>query len=200
MRKIIFGFIVLGLVFTLTVSFKNFALGQENENNNEVIESKNIEKFMKKHMENLMNDLEKIDKEMNKTVNVWGKQNFFSLTPSNQVMAGGVLDSVTSTGFILNSNGFKTNWIVTTNTKIVGPNKDELNLSNLQVNNPIRVKGKWNGNNFVAEIIIVFQTPAVQPHFQQVQNILIKVINMLKERGIDVTPIIQNLQQTTSTQ
>ncbi len=199
MRKIIIGLTILGLIFTLGVGFKNFALGQENDEENEV-EIKNVEKFMKKHMEKVIDEMGRIGKDMGKALRVWSKQSFFTLTPSNQVMGGGTLENVTTTGFTLNSNGFRTNWIMATETKIVGSNKEKLNLAALQPDNPVRVKGRWNGQNFVAEVVIVFKAPTVQPQLEHVQNMLIQIINMLREKGVDVTPILQKLQQATPSQ
>ncbi len=199
MKKIIIGLTILGLIFALGVGFKNFALGQENSEENE-FDIKNVEKFMKKHMEKVMDEIERIGKDMDKTPRVWGKQSFFTLTPSNQVMAGGTLENVTTTGFTLNTNGFRTNWIVATETKIVSSNKENLNLNALQTDNSVRVKGEWNGQNFIAKVVIVFQAPTVQPQLHQVQNLILQIINILRERGIDVTPILQRLQTTTPTQ
>lgn len=220
MKKFFISLFILGLIFTSSVVIKNFALGQSpssrgpsiqmidedsykanlnNEEENEV-EVKNIEKFMKKHMERALDEIEKLQEEMGKSLRAWGRQSFFALTPSNEVMAGGILENVSSSSFILNTNGFKTNWIIATNTKIVGPNKQELATSSLQNDVPVRVKGDFDGQNLVAEVIIVFQTKTVQPQLQRIENLLKQVVNMLKSTGIDITPLLQMLQSATTTQ
>lgn len=198
MKKLLLGLLIFALFFALGVGIKNFALGQNNENDEEEIEVPKIEKFMKKHMEKIIDQIEKITEEMGKVPKRWGKENFFVLNPANNVMAGGTLENVTSTGFTLNSNGFKTNWVIATHTKVVGSNKQELNVSSLQANSPVRVKGKFDGQNLVAEVIIVLQP--VQVSTPQIQNLLLQIINMLRERGVDVTPILQQLQMPTTTQ
>lgn len=200
MRNLILGLVILSIIFVL-VSFKNFTLGQVNKDKVEMIRGENIEKFMKRHMEKVMDEVEKLGEEMNKPFRAWGRINFFTLTPSNQVMAGGVLENVTSSGFTLNTNNFKTNWVILNETKIVGPQRQELSPSDLQDGAQVRIKGKWDGQNLVAEIIIVFRAQSIQPaQLQRIQNLFQQVINMLKERGVDVTSILQGLQTATSSQ
>lgn len=198
MKKLLLGLLIFTLFFTLWVGIKNFAFGQNNENDKEKIEVPKVEKFMKKHMEKIMDQIKKITEEMEKVPKRWGRQNFFVLNPANEVMAGGTLENITSQSFTLNSNGFRTNWVIATHTKIVGYNKQELNVSSLQVNSPVRVKGEFDGQNLVAEVIIVLQSVQVQT--QQIQNLLLQIINILRERGIDVTPILQQLQVSTTSQ
>ncbi len=198
MKKLLLGLLIFALFFTLGVGIKNFALSQNDENDEEKVEAPKIEKFMKKQMEKVMNQIEKITEEMGKVPKRWGRQNFFVLNPANEVMAGGTLENVTSTGFTLNSNGFRTNWVIVTSTKVVGLNKQELNVTNLQENSPVRIKGKFDGQNLIAEVIIVLQP--VQVSTPQLQNLLLQIINMLRERGVDVNPILQQLQIPTTTQ
>lgn len=206
MKNLIISLVILSLLFALVFSTKNFALGREHDedevNVNEpkmlMLGKKNMEKWVEKHMEKMMDEMESINEEMNKAVKAWGRKSFFALTPGNQVMAGGVLENVSSAGFTLNTNGFKTSWIVATETKVISSNEEELSLANLQSNMPVRVKGKWENQNLVATLVVVLKPAQVQT--QKIQDLLLQIINLLREKGIDVTPMLQNLQTSTTSQ
>lgn len=206
MRNFIIGLAIFGLIFTLMVGFKNFAIGREENNEDEdeledeieMIKPHQVEKFTENHMKKIIDEMEEITEKMDKAVRTWGRQNFFTLALDNQTMAGGVLENITPSSFTLNTNGFRTNWVVATETKIVGSNKEKLSFSSLQANVPVRVRGNWDGQNLVAEVMIVFQPIQVQT--QQIQNLLMQIINLLREKGIDVTLLLQKLQTSTPVQ
>lgn len=204
MKNLIIGLIILSLL-ALVVGIKNFTLGQDNENKNgnehEVLKSEDVEKSIRKEFKGLKKALENIFDEIEKPFRIWRKGvNFFSLTPSGEVMAGGKVENSTTTSFTLNSGGFRTNWVFATETKVLSPEKRSLNIRDIQNDDFVRIKGKFDGQNLLTQHIIVFKIKPQTQQVQEIQDLLLQIINRLREKDVDVTPILQRLQLTTTTQ
>jgi len=200
MKKLLLGLAIFSLVFGFV--FIKSTLGEENK----------PDVFFRNKMKELIREFDDLFKEMNKSMRLWKGHNYFVLTPSGQVMAGGKIEkldfivplcgseSLTSTSvvptcgtgvapsFVLNTNGFKTTWQITTSTKLVGKNKEARNFDDLKVEDYVRVKGRFDGQNLIAEHLIVFPQPKFQPaqptsQDEKIQNLLLRLQKLLQERG-----------------
>jgi hypothetical protein len=128
--------------------------------------------------------------------------NYFFLTPSGHASQQGVVEQNQNNVLTVNSQGFKMNWNVATETMVIASsrlgllaqaNPQPAQISDIATGTRVRVFGNWDGNQLVAKRVVVLEKRVTA----EIENLIQKLKEALQKAGIniDLTPLLQQLQR-----
>jgi|GEM_PF-2192352 len=136
-------------------------------------------------------NIEDINKEIQRVIRLG--RNIFVLAPSGRAMAGGKIDNIENNILTLNTLGFTTKW----NIENAKGDKEKL-----QVNQEVRITGRWDVNNNIFEadhvkiigekhiILPVKPVQPIQPQAikPQINDLIKQLMEMLKNLQLQPQP------------
>ncbi len=203
--------VIINLLLSLSFIF---ARAENNDENNKVealkIKPTKIEIKLPEFSEKQLGPFVKIDKFIREEIASHSNAQYFLLNPSGFASQQGTAESFDGTNLVVNSNGFKMTWNVATDTKVISAqtiallkraNPMPLSTSSVSVGEKVKVHGEWDGSKLVAKRVILIQPKQVTPVRQEsVQDLLERIIKMLRERGINIQIPVQPTSTPTTTQ
>ena len=204
MKKIIFAFfflVVLSLIF-------NFALvrAQENENRNEEVKIKyrpeKTEPKVPKLLSRQLGPFKELDDFIRDKIAEHPRATYFFLIPSGHASQQGIVDENQNNILTVNSQGFKMNWAVATDTMVIAANRlgllaqanpQPLQITEIATGTRVKVFGNWDGSQLVAKRVIVLEKRVAL----EAEKLIQKLREALQKAGIniDLTPLLQQLQR-----
>jgi hypothetical protein len=193
MKKILFLLITL-ITFSLIFSFALVkAKNEENENENEKVEIKykppKAELKLPKLSEKQLGPFKELDDFVVEKIAEHPSANFFMLTSSGQAVQQGIVEQNQDNILTINSQGFKMNWFVATDTKVFFASS----TSDIATGTRVKVFGKWDGTELNAQKIVALERKVKD----EIENLIQKLKEALQKAGIniDLTPFLQQLQR-----
>ncbi len=202
MKKFLLGALIFAVVFSL-FSLAVFAREEEENKNEAEIKYKpqKIEVKIPALTPKQLGEFKKFDDFVRKEIAEHAEASFFFLNPKGHVVQQGVVDKLENNVLTVNSQGFRMNWQIATDTQVLAARRmsllaqvnPQVGIHNVNVGDRVKVFGNWDGNNLVAKRIVVL-SPRFAP---QVEDLLQRLQEALRKAGvqIDLTPIFQQLQQ-----
>ena len=189
----------------------------EVENLEEEVEVENLEVKYKplklelklpKLSEKQLGEFKKLDDFIREEVAEHPGASYFFLTPSNHASQQGFVDQNQNNVLTINSNGFKMNWLVATDTMVISAQRLGLlaqvnplaDVKNIATGTRVRVFGNWEGNNLIAKRIVVLEAVpkrVVQPEVNELINNIKELFEKFEKSGIQIdwAPVLQQLQE-----
>ena len=196
-------------MFALSLTF-GFVLvkAQENEIKNNDVEIKikykpeKTEPKVPQLLSRQLGPFKELDDFVREKIAEHPRANYFFLTPSGHASQQGIIDENQNNILTLNSQGFKMNWALATDTMIIAANKlgllaqanpQPLQITEIATGTRVKVFGNWDGSQLVAKRVIVLERRADL----EVEKIILRLREALQKAGIniDLTPLLQQLQR-----
>ena len=127
---------------------------------------------------------------------------YFFLIPSGHASQQGIVDENQNNILTVNSQGFKMNWAVATDTMVIAANRlgllaqanpQPLQITEIATGTRVKVFGNWDGSQLVAKRVIVLEKRVAL----EAEKLIQKLREALQKAGIniDLTPLLQQLQR-----
>jgi len=198
--------ILIGLViFSLILNFSLVKAQNEENQQTQTVESQVQIKYKPKKIEikvpvlpkNQLGPFGNLEDFVRKNIAEHPQAEFFLLTPSNHAVQQGILEQNQDNVLTVSSKGFKMNWVVNTDTKVIFASS----TNEIATGTRVKVFGIWDGNQLNAKRVVVLEKRVrarveaqiekrIQDTVQQLQKLLEK-----SGKNIDLTPLLQQLQQ-----
>jgi len=136
------------------------------------------------------------------------KAEFFFLNPVGFTVQQGIVDRNENNILTINSQGFKIDWHIGTDTKVISSinlrllaqvNPRPINTTDVKIGERVKIFGIWNGSQFLAKKIIVLErkTQAIMERkFENIEKTLENLKTKIKESfGVDLSQIIEQIKQ-----
>ncbi|GIW67587.1 MAG: hypothetical protein KatS3mg096_455 [Candidatus Parcubacteria bacterium] len=202
---------LLPLIFILTVGLIfSFVLvkAQENEENKgeKPVEIKykpeKGEFRIPKLSENQLGQFKKLDDFVREKIAEHPGANLFFLNPSGHAAQQGVVDQNQNNVLTVNSQGFKMDWIIATDTMVISSLRLGLlaqatpqpaAITDIATGTRVRVLGVWDGQKLVAKRVVALERRVTI----EVEKLIEKLREALQKAGIniDLTPLLQQLRK-----
>jgi hypothetical protein len=208
MRKLIFPIIFLVLLSLIFGAlFVRARENEENEDNNfEEVEIKykpeKKEVEVPKFSSRQLGPFKELDDFIRDKITKHPGANYFFLLPHGYASQQGVVEGNQNNVLTVNSQGFKMNWNIATETMVIASSKfgllaqtnpQPVQVSDVATGTRVRIFGNWDGSQLVAKRIIVLERRVNI----EVEDLIQKLKEALQKAGIniDLTPLLKQLQR-----
>jgi len=192
MKNFLFLVITFGLIFSFVLVKAKEENKQLKENKIEKIEIKYQPQKGEKRVPFLysqdLGPFKELDDFVREKIVEHPSANFFMLTPSGQVVQQGIVEQNQDNILTINSQGFKMNWVVATDTKFFFASS----TSDIATGTKVKVFGNWDGSQLKTQKIVILERKIKT----EIENLIQKLKEALQKAGInvDLTPLLQQLQ------
>ncbi|MER3570333.1 MAG: hypothetical protein C4348_01895 [Patescibacteria group bacterium] len=164
-----------------------------------------LELKLPKLSEKQLGEFKKLDDFIREEVAEHPGASYFFLTPSNHASQQGFVDQNQNNVLTINSNGFKMNWLVATDTMVISAQRLGLlaqvnplaDVKNIATGTRVRVFGNWDGNNLIAKRIVVLEAVPKRVVQPEVNELINNIKELFEKSGIQIdwAPVLQQLQE-----
>jgi hypothetical protein len=205
MKKFLIFLVTFGLIFSFVLAK---AQGNDEDEVNEVekveIKYKPEKRELKvpKLSSLQLGPFKELDDFVRDKITEHPEANYFFLTPSGHTSQQGIIEQNQNSVLTVNSQGFKMNWNVATETMVIASsrlgllaqaNPRPVQISDIATGTRVRVFGNWDGNQLITKRVVILERKATA----EIENLIQKLKEILQKAGInvDLTPLFQQLQR-----